>query len=104
MSKSPAPCYIPRQNCMETSQTNRQLATAAPRNGSRLDVMLSSVIAAVLAVMSFHLSLVATSARLAPHEEQTVESAIAVLDARGFKTEVFFLRHFATYRSTDNWF
>lgn len=65
--------------------------------------MLSSALAAVLALSAFHLSLVATSVPLSPTERDTVERAIDLLDAKGFGREVFLLRHTATFRSTDHW-
>ena len=65
--------------------------------------MLSSAFASFLAVVAFHLSMIATSAPPSLEEKKVVDRAIDVLDAKGFEREVFLLRHTATFRSTDNW-
>jgi hypothetical protein len=65
--------------------------------------MLSSALAAALALSAFHLSLVATSAPLSHEERETVDRAVDLLAAKGFDREVFMLRNAATFRSTDHW-
>ncbi len=65
--------------------------------------MLSSALAALLALVAFHLSMIATSAPLSLEEKEAVNRAIDLLDAKGFETEVFLLRHTTSFRSTDNW-
>jgi len=66
--------------------------------------MFSSAFAGFLAIVAFHLSMIATSAPLSLQEKEAVDRAIHLLDARGFESEVFLLRHTATFRGTDNWF
>lgn len=89
---------------MEISQSYRP----AHRRDTKPDTtafgtMLSSALAALLALAAFHLSLVATSAPLSSDEAKAVDRAIELLDSKGFTTEVFLLRHTTTFRSTDNW-
>ncbi len=72
-------------------------------DGSPFGVVLSSAFAAFLALVSFHLSLVATSAPVTFEEKEVVSRAIDLLEAKGFETEVFLLRHTTTFRSTDHW-
>ena len=63
----------------------------------------SAAAAAFLALVAFHLSLVATSTPLSPDERAAVDRAIDLLEAKGFAAEAILLRTTATYSSTDNW-
>ena len=65
--------------------------------------ILTGALAGVLVLVAVHLSLLTTSALLPPHERAAVESAIDVLDERGFEAEAFILRNTATFRKTDHW-
>jgi hypothetical protein len=51
----------------------------------------------------YYLSLLMTSDPIKWQQRQTVESAITVLDQKGFGKEAFVLRHLVSFRSTDNW-
>src|SRR5687767_14193597 len=89
---------------METSQS---LSTAQCRD-TKLGVTAfatfrSSALAAMLAVLAFHLSMVSTSAPLYFEEEHAVDRAIELLKVRGFETEAFLLQHTTTFRRSDNW-
>ena len=59
--------------------------------------------AAMLALIAFHLSLVASALPPTPEENVVVERAIDLLDTKGFHAEAVLLRHTATFRITDNW-
>jgi len=48
-------------------------------------------------------SLLLTSEAIDDHQQQIVLRAVSLLDRSGFSREVLVLRHFANYRSTDNW-
>ncbi|HKQ99789.1 MAG TPA: hypothetical protein VJT09_03900 [Pyrinomonadaceae bacterium] len=50
-----------------------------------------------------YVSLLASSERLNSEQKQVVYRATALLEQNGFKGDVFMLRHFASFRSTDNW-
>jgi hypothetical protein len=51
----------------------------------------------------WYVSLLASSDRLASEQKLVVYRAIEVLEQNGFTRDAFVLRHFASYRSTDNW-
>ena len=55
------------------------------------------------ALLLCYVSLLASSERLTGEQKQIVYRAIAVLEQNGFKGDVFMLRHFASFRNTDNW-
>jgi hypothetical protein len=48
-------------------------------------------------------SLLLTSEAIDDRQQQIVLRAVSLLDRSGFSREVLVLRHFANYRSTDNW-
>jgi hypothetical protein len=58
---------------------------------------------AVLAIIAFYLSLVSTSLPPTKVERQRVDSAIQLLEDRGFADEVFLLKGTTTFRGTDHW-
>ena len=68
-----------------------------------LKLLLNNAAVAALTVVIFYLSLVITSAPMRAEDRQTIERAVALLEARGFDEEVFLLRRAATFRSSDNW-
>lgn len=72
----------------------------APKILRRAIICGSVIIGCVLA---FYLSLLFSSAGLQLGEKEKVRNAVAVLEARGFSQEVFFLRYLAAFRSNDNW-
>jgi hypothetical protein len=57
----------------------------------------------IVCVLAFYLSLLFSSSGLQISEKEKVRNAIAVLEARGFSQEVFFLHYLAAFRSNDNW-
>lgn len=57
----------------------------------------------VLTLLGFYLSMIFTSAPLKYDEKKQVQSAINILDEKGFGKEVFLLRHLTSFRSNDNW-
>jgi hypothetical protein len=61
------------------------------------------VIVCVVAVLSFYVSLIASSSSLSIEEKHIVRRAINVLRDRGFAREVSLLENFTVYRSDDNW-
>jgi hypothetical protein len=89
---------------METTQRQSISHRGDAKPGSTtLESVRSSALAAVLALLAFHLSMVSTSAPLYFEEKDAVDRAIAVLKDRGFKTEAFLLEHTTTFRRSDNW-
>ena len=61
------------------------------------------VVAIIIAVTGFYVSLLFSADRITMTERQQVDSAIAILEAKGFNDEVFLLRHVSAFRSSDNW-
>ena len=89
---------------METSQNHRTVHCHNTKAGRSLfETTRSSALAIMLALSSFHLSLVSTSAPLLFEEKDAVDRAIDILDEKGFETEVFLLRNVATFKKTDSW-
>lgn len=92
---------------MQTVQSEKRFLSGhgkdTRRDGASFGVAASCALAAVLALFAFYLSLVATSAPVEPQDMAKVRRAIVLLDEKGFGREVFLLRHFATFRSRDNW-
>ena len=89
---------------MQNSESHSQAHCRDTNTGrSAFETIRSSALAALLAVLAFHLSMVATAAPLYFEEEHAVERAIGLLKAKGFEKEAFLLEHTVTFRSTDNW-
>lgn len=89
---------------MEMSQSQRPVHCHDTKpSRSQFETARSSSLAIILALSAFHLSLVSTSAPLLFEERDAVERAIGLLDAKGFKTEVFLLRNVATFKRSDSW-
>jgi len=57
----------------------------------------------VLAVVLLFETMIVTSLPLAPHQAETVERAVKILDQKGFDREAFVLRNISVKRSSDNW-
>jgi hypothetical protein len=73
--------------------------------------LISSVVArlstflliCIATVAGFYASLVYPAAPLSAEQHNTVNSAIDLLEAKGFSDEVFLLRTAAAFRTNDNW-
>jgi hypothetical protein len=65
--------------------------------------VLNYLILTVLALTIFFLSLLGTSQPVAAHEQDALDRAISILDAKDFRREVFLLKTITTFRRTDNW-
>lgn len=61
------------------------------------------VVVCVFAILGFYLSMVFTSDPLKPVERQSINKAIAILDAKGFSREVFLLNYLTSFRGNDHW-
>jgi Zn-dependent protease with chaperone function len=89
---------------MRTSQSHQSAHRRDTNHeNSRFEVVMSSAMAALLALAAFHLSLVSTALPPSPEQMVIVGRAIDILDAKGFRSEALVLRHAATFRETDNW-
>lgn len=57
----------------------------------------------IAALAGFYASLVYSASSLSAEQRSSVNVAIDLLEAKGFNDEAFLLRHFAAFRSNDNW-
>ena len=94
-------------NCVRCGAETRETQNFTPTTGffktavaRRLAVL---VVVLIAVVTGFYLSLIGTSDPLNADERQQVEEAIGLLEQCGFTEEVFYLRHIAAFRSSDNW-
>ena len=55
------------------------------------------------ALLGFYLSMILTSASLKYEEKKQIQTAIKILDEKGFGSEVFLLKYLTSFRSNDNW-
>lgn len=107
-----------KKKCPECRLVNYPTAAACARCGGELAsvsgekgsfsgrLIRRAVICLVVsaaAVVGFYVSLIVSSKPLSYEQKKTVQAAIAILDERGFKDEVFLLKRVAVYRSSDNW-
>ena len=62
------------------------------------------IIGATLVLLTiFYASLLISSEGLQPEQRDQVQRGIALLEQKGFGREAFVLKHFASFRSSDNW-
>ena len=59
--------------------------------------------ATTIILVIFYLSLLFTSNGLQPAQRDQVQRSIAILEQKGFGSEVFVLKHLASFRRSDNW-
>lgn len=86
---------------LEGGQTNGWNAQTLKQ--TFLKLLLNNLAVAALTVVIFYLSLIITSAPVDSEDRQTIDRAVALLEARGFEREVFLLRRAAMFRASDNW-
>ena len=79
------------------------VATAAGGEPSALRRIAAMAGTVALVMFAWWASLFLTSEGLDPEQRVTVSRAVALLEQRGFRKEVFALRNAARFRSTDNW-
>lgn len=70
---------------------------------SFVKILLNNLAVAALTFIIFYLSLVVTSFPVDRQDRETIDRAIALLEARGFEREAFLLRETTTFRASDNW-
>lgn len=59
--------------------------------------------AIIFTVFGFYLSLIGSCERLTYQQKEIIDTAIAILDEKGFSSEVFLLNYLTAFRATDNW-
>ena len=84
--------------------TSGQISTSGTHTRrSLIRRIRNNIFIALFTIGFFYLSLLATSLPLEHHQRETVDRAIAILEAKGFDSEVFLLRNTVSYRSSDHW-
>jgi hypothetical protein len=59
--------------------------------------------AILFTVFGFYLSLIGSCERLTYQQKEIIDGSIAILDEKGFSSEVFLLNYLTAFRATDNW-
>ena len=94
-------CARCRRRLIEVASDDPQQKSSIGRKIIKRAIVCAAV--CLLAVFGFYLSLLFTSKPLSYDESAKVESAIKVLDEKGFAGEVFLLGRLASFRANDNW-
>src|SRR4051794_28610799 len=84
--------------CVKCKTFLTRSISAGDRRGRifwRIAVLLGVCLSAVFGLF---LSLIVTSKPLSGEQRETLQNAVNILEEKGFKTEVRYLRHFATFR------
>jgi hypothetical protein len=99
--------YASANNCVRCGMTLGESENIASNGGflkpslpKRVVVCVAVLIAAIA---GFYASLLFSANKLGPAEQAQIDTAIALLDEKGFDDEVFLLRNVAVFRSNDNW-
>lgn len=102
--------FATAENCLRCQHNLREVSTFAPRAEkksffrSKILLRVGGLLTAVsIAVCGFYLSLLVSAKRLGYEEKKAVETAVLILEDKGFSREVFLLRYATAYRATDNW-
>ena len=80
--------------------------TAAKSKSSKSTILRRAIICVavcVLVIFGFYLSMIFTSSSLKNDEKQKIQSAINILEEKGYTKDVFLLRRLTSYRGNDNW-
>ena len=74
-----------------------------PKKRSLLKRLLWIISATAILLMIFYASLLFSADKPNPNQLGQIQSAIDLLQMRGFSREAFVLNHVASFRTTDNW-
>ncbi len=103
--------YATASECVRCRQCLREVSTlAAPVSTVRSSLAATiarraavCLFALAFTIFGFYISLIGSAERLGYDEKQSIQSSVAILEAKGFSNEVFLLRYLTAYRATDNW-
>ena len=96
-------CVRCQFNLIEVSSISEDEKARSVGSSKILRRFLVCVFACFGAVLAFYLSMIFTSSSLSYNEKKQVESAIKILDEKGFSKEVFLLNYLTSFRADDNW-
>lgn len=99
--------FADAQECVRCRSTLTGIGNVNTARRSSASRIISRVVICILVcfavIFGFYLSLMASAKSLSIEQRIEVRKAIAVLNDRGFSSEIFVLYHFAVFRSEDNW-
>lgn len=94
-------------NCARCRFDLVEVSASAEKTASLKSKILRRTIVCVavclFSVFAFYLSMIFTAAPLKADERAAIERSVQILNEKGFKDEVFLLRHLTVYRGNDNW-
>lgn len=95
----------PTEGMNKISAILRGRREALPHSGvgRAAAILTGHLVAGVLVVVIFYLSLIATSVPVTPENNAVIGRAVELLGEKGFTREAFLLRHAVSYRASDNW-
>ncbi|MBA2339267.1 MAG: hypothetical protein H0V88_02645 [Pyrinomonadaceae bacterium] len=86
-----------------SARSFREVESAAPRKPTVLKRALITLGVVALLLFAAYASLLTSSSPISYEQQQIVERAINIIEAKGFDRNAFVLRRFVSYRATDNW-
>lgn len=99
--------YSIANECMRCGAKLGESPNIAVKKGFLKSNIVKRVVICVLVLLGtiagFYASLIFSADRLSLDEQAQLETAIGLLEQKGFHDEVFLLRRFAVFRSNDNW-
>lgn len=99
--------YAPVRVCASCGAETRETENITPKGGfikSHLPRRACICMAVcTFSLAAFYGSLLFSADSITPQQRKTVDSAIYLLEEKGFADEVFYLRALAVFRSSDNW-
>ncbi len=95
--------FVPMKITANSNDNNLKSRPRRWQSGYIFDLVSRILVTAGLTLIIFYLSLMTFSTPLNTAEMASINRAIAVLEAKEFTREVFLLRNFASFRSSDNW-
>lgn len=84
-------------------ETGNETSARVPYASRILKRALICLLVCFTSLAGFYVSLLFSAASLSYEQKKTVESAILVLEEKGFSNEAFILKRLAIYRANDNW-
>lgn len=98
-----ANCIRCQSNLKQISVESQSGSSRKPSSSKFIKRLAACVLAVLLSLAGFYLSLLVTAKKLSYDEKKAVSSAINKLEEKGFKQETFFLNYLTAYRANDNW-
>lgn len=99
--------YVSDKTCARCGSSFAEIENIAPElfvvKYGLIRRALICLLVLAAAITGFYASLVFSAESLSYEQRKTVDSAIAILEEKGFSDEVFLLRRIAVFRSNDNW-